>query len=118
MAARAAIRDVGRVMDMSYTFCDGISKLVPRKPARPHLGLMPPDPKKEGDKYDYALEWSPSSAACAQSRRCAHLDRDGAKARRHDAQHSACTPGGVLIAPGKLTDLSARTRQPGSESWP
>ena len=33
MAAKAAIRDVGRVMDMSYTFCDGISKLVPFKPA-------------------------------------------------------------------------------------
>ena len=32
MAAKAAIRDVGRVMDMSYTFCDGISKLVPGKP--------------------------------------------------------------------------------------
>ena len=29
LAAKAAIRDVGRVMDMSYTFCDGISKLVP-----------------------------------------------------------------------------------------
>jgi DNA polymerase III alpha subunit len=29
MAARAAIRDVGRVLDMSYTFCDGISKLIP-----------------------------------------------------------------------------------------
>jgi DNA polymerase-3 subunit alpha len=32
MAARAAIRDVGRVLDMSYTFCDGISKLIPNKP--------------------------------------------------------------------------------------
>ena len=35
MAARAAIRDVGRVMDMSYTFCDGISKLIPNKPGKP-----------------------------------------------------------------------------------
>ena len=32
MAARAAVRDVGRVLDMSYTFCDGISKLIPNKP--------------------------------------------------------------------------------------
>ena len=31
MAARAAIRDVGRVLDMSYTFCDGISKLDPEQ---------------------------------------------------------------------------------------
>ncbi|NDF45248.1 MAG: DNA polymerase III subunit alpha, partial [Betaproteobacteria bacterium] len=34
MAARAAIRDVGRVLDMSYTFCDGISKLIPNKPGQ------------------------------------------------------------------------------------
>jgi DNA polymerase-3 subunit alpha len=36
MAARAAIRDVGRVLDMSYTFCDGISKLIPNKPGAAH----------------------------------------------------------------------------------
>ena len=35
MAARAAIRDVGRVLDMSYSFCDSISKLVPNKPGKP-----------------------------------------------------------------------------------
>ncbi|NQT49662.1 DNA polymerase III subunit alpha [Candidatus Kuenenbacteria bacterium] len=29
MAARAAVRDVGRVLDMPYTFCDKISKLIP-----------------------------------------------------------------------------------------
>jgi DNA polymerase-3 subunit alpha len=28
------IRDVGRVLDMSYTFCDGISKLIPNKPGQ------------------------------------------------------------------------------------
>ena len=35
MAARAVIRDVGRVLDMSYMFCDGISKLIPNKPGQP-----------------------------------------------------------------------------------
>ena len=34
MAARAAIRDVGRTLDMSYTFCDGLSKLIPNKPGQ------------------------------------------------------------------------------------
>ncbi len=29
MAARVAVRDVGRVLDMSYTFCDRIAKLIP-----------------------------------------------------------------------------------------
>lgn len=29
MAARAAVKDVGRVLDMPYAFCDKISKLIP-----------------------------------------------------------------------------------------
>ncbi len=29
MAARAAIRDVGRVMGLSYTYCDRVAKLIP-----------------------------------------------------------------------------------------
>ena len=29
MAARAAIRDVGRALDFSYTFCDQIAKMIP-----------------------------------------------------------------------------------------
>ncbi|NQU77095.1 DNA polymerase III subunit alpha [Candidatus Falkowbacteria bacterium] len=29
MAARAAIRDVGRVFDMSYSYCDQIAKMIP-----------------------------------------------------------------------------------------
>jgi ABC-type multidrug transport system fused ATPase/permease subunit len=35
MAARAVIRDVGRTLDMSYTFCEGLSKLIPNKPGQP-----------------------------------------------------------------------------------
>ena len=30
MAARAAVRDVGRVMDISYATCDKIAKLIPQ----------------------------------------------------------------------------------------
>ncbi|MBF0762879.1 DNA polymerase III subunit alpha, partial [Dysgonomonas mossii] len=59
MAAKAAIRDVGRVMDMSYTFCDGISKLVPGKPGMSYTLAYPPEVKKEGDKNNYALELEP-----------------------------------------------------------
>ncbi|MAF13391.1 MAG: DNA polymerase III subunit alpha [Parcubacteria group bacterium] len=29
MAARAAIRDVGRVMDLPYTYCDKVAKMIP-----------------------------------------------------------------------------------------
>ena len=42
MAARAVVRDVGRVLDMSYTFCDGISKLIPNKPGATISLLLPP----------------------------------------------------------------------------
>ena len=49
----------GRVMDMSYTFCDGISKLVPGKPGMSYTLQYPPENKKEGDKNNYALELEP-----------------------------------------------------------
>src|SRR5207344_813107 len=34
MAAKAAVRDVGRVLDMPYMFCDGIAKLIPFQPGK------------------------------------------------------------------------------------
>src|SRR4029453_10534305 len=34
MAAKAAVRDVGRVLDLPYLFCDGIAKLVPFQPGK------------------------------------------------------------------------------------
>ena len=36
MAARAAVRDVGRAMDIPYAACDKIAKLIPRE-----LGMTP-----------------------------------------------------------------------------
>ncbi len=32
MAAKAVVRDVGRVLDLPYSFCDGIAKLIPFQP--------------------------------------------------------------------------------------
>jgi DNA polymerase-3 subunit alpha len=34
MAARAVVRDVGRVLDLGYNFCDQIAKLIPVQPGR------------------------------------------------------------------------------------
>ncbi|MEO6749543.1 MAG: DNA polymerase III subunit alpha, partial [Casimicrobiaceae bacterium] len=34
MAAKAAVRDVGRVLDLPYSFCDSIAKLIPFQPGR------------------------------------------------------------------------------------
>ena len=34
MAARAVVRDTGRVLDLGYNFCDQIAKLIPFQPGR------------------------------------------------------------------------------------
>src|SRR5207245_1977189 len=34
LAAKAAVRDVGRVLDLPYTFVDGIAKLIPFQPGK------------------------------------------------------------------------------------
>lgn len=116
MAARAVIRDVGRVMDMSYGFCDGISKLIPNKPGL-HVTLRyPPNPPKEGDKYTYALEAEPILAErLAKEEDVKNLIEMAQKLEgmtRNIGMHA----GGVVIAPGKLTDFCPLYQQPGSES--
>ncbi len=103
MAARAAIRDVGRVLDMSYTFCDGISKLIPNKPGQ-HItiaGAIEAEPilAERLDKEDEVK----TLLALAQK-------LEGMT--RNVGMHA----GGVLIAPGKLTDFCPLYQQPGSDS--
>ena len=103
MAARAAIRDVGRVLDMSYTFCDGISKLIPNKPGQ-HITIAE------------ALQAEPLLAE-------RHDREDEVKTLLALAQklegltrNVGMHAGGVLIAPGKLTDFCPLYQQPGSDA--
>ena len=116
MAAKAAIRDVGRVMDMSYTFCDGISKLVPNKPGQSYTLAYPPDPKKEGDKNNYALELEPLLAERAQKEEDVKTVIEMAQKLEGLTRNIGMHAGGVLIAPGKLTDFCPLYQQPGSEA--
>src|SRR5213076_2803861 len=103
MAARAAIRDVGRVLDMSYTFCDGISKLIPNKPGT-HITI------------DDAIKQEPLLAD--------RLDKEDevktlislAQKLEGLTRNVGMHAGGVLIAPGKLTDFTPLYQQPGSDS--
>ena len=103
MAARAAIRDVGRVLDLSYNFCDGIAKLIPNKPGQ-HMTIAK------------AIEIEPVLAQ--------RLDKEeDVKALLHLAQklegiarNVGMHAGGVLIAPGKLTDFCPLYQQPGSDA--
>lgn len=103
MAARAAIRDVGRVLDMSYTFCDGISKLVPNKPGQ-HITIAG------------AIEAEPLLAERLakedEVRTLLGLAQKLEGLTRNVGMHA----GGVLIAPGKLTDFTPLYQQPGSDS--
>ncbi|WP_423459741.1 DNA polymerase III subunit alpha [Ottowia sp. VDI28] len=102
MAARAAIRDVGRVLDMSYMFCDGISKLIPNKPGQ-HITIAG------------ALEVEPILAERLakedEVKTLLDLAQKLEGMTRNIGMHA-----GVLIAPGKLTDFCPLYQQPGSES--
>jgi len=115
MAARAAIRDVGRVLDMSYTFCDGISKLIPNKPGVAVTLQLPPPERKKDDKLVYATEAEPilaeREAKEEDVRTLLELARKLEGMTRNIGMHA----GGVLIAPGKLTDFCPLYQQPGSD---
>ncbi|MCZ2495388.1 DNA polymerase III subunit alpha [Xylophilus sp. Kf1] len=116
MAAKAAIRDVGRVMDMSYTFVDGISKLVPAKPGMSYTLAYPPEVKKEGDKNNYALELEPLLYERVRKEEDVRTVIEMAQKLEGMTRNIGMHAGGVLIAPGKLTDFCPLYQQPGSES--
>ena len=103
MAARAAIRDVGRVLNMSYTFCDGISKLIPNKPGQ-HITIAG------------ALEVEPVLAERLakedEVKTLLALAQKLEGLTRNVGMHA----GGVLIAPGQLTDFCPLYQQPGSQA--
>jgi DNA polymerase-3 subunit alpha len=91
MAARAVVRDVGRVLDLGYNFCDQIAKLIPFQPgklitlddAREMEPLLAEREKKE-DEVKELLELGEKLEGLV----------------RNVGMHA----GGVLIAPGRLTD--------------
>ncbi len=103
MAARAAIRDVGRVLDMSYTFCDGISKLIPNKPGQ-HITI------------DGAIKAEPILAERLEKEDEVKTLLALAQKLEGMTRNVGMHAGGVLIAPGKLTDFCPLYQQPGSES--
>ncbi|HUR90347.1 MAG TPA: DNA polymerase III subunit alpha [Ramlibacter sp.] len=103
MAAKAAIRDVGRVLDMSYTFCDQISKLIPNKPGT-HITIAEAMVQEPLLKERYEKEEDVKTLL------------DLAQKLEGLARNVGMHAGGVLIAPGKLTDFTPLYQQPGSES--
>ncbi|MES2832665.1 MAG: DNA polymerase III subunit alpha [Pseudomonadota bacterium] len=92
MAAKGAIRDVGRVLDMGYNFCDGISKLIPFKPGR--LVTIADARKEEPMLAEREANEEEVSQLLALAEKVEGITRNV-------GMHA----GGVLIAPGKLTDF-------------
>ena len=116
MAARAAIRDVGRVLDFPYGFCDGISKLIPNKPGQAVTLQLLPAERDKNDKTVYALEAEPILAERERKEEDVHTLLELARKLEGLTRNVGMHAGGVLIAPGKLTDFCPLYLQPGSTS--
>ncbi|MCM1512664.1 MAG: DNA polymerase III subunit alpha [Oxalobacter formigenes] len=102
MAAKAAVRDVGRVLDLGYSFCDGISKLIPFKPGKQ---VTIAEAKKEEPLL------AEREANEEEVKQLLALAEQVEGITRNVGMHA----GGVLIAPGKLTDFCPLYTQ-GNES--
>jgi len=91
MAAKAVIRDVGRVLDLPFNFVDGLSKLVPNE-----LGITLSD----------ALEKEPQLQERRENEE--EVDELLKLALRLEGlvRNVGMHAGGVLIAPGKISDFS------------
>ncbi|CAM4298064.1 DNA polymerase III subunit alpha [Bordetella muralis] len=103
LGAKAVVRDAGRVLDMPYLFCDGLSKLIPFNPADPwSLDRTLKDEPAFKERYEQEEE----------VRALVDLAQPLEGLTRNIGMHA----GGVLIAPGKLTDFCPLYCQPGQEN--
>jgi DNA polymerase-3 subunit alpha len=103
MAARAVVRDVGRVLDLSYTFCDQLSKMIPSAPGK-------------NVTLDEALEQVPELKARYEQEEEVKELFDLARKLEGLSRNVGTHAGGVLIAPGKLTDFCPLYNVEGSDS--
>jgi DNA polymerase-3 subunit alpha len=100
MAAKGAIRDVGRVLDFGYNFCDGISKLIPFKPGK-QVSIA------EAIEEEPLLKERQENEE--EVKQVLALAQQVEGITRNIGMHA----GGVLIAPGKLTDFCPLYTQSG-----
>ena len=103
MASKAVIRDAGRVLDLPYTLCDQLSKLIPIVQAKP-LSLAK---AREAEPLLREREQKEEEV-----RGLLALAEPLEDLTRNVGMHA----GGVLIAPGKLTDFCPLYRAPGTDS--
>jgi len=101
MAAKAVVRDTGRVLNMSYGFVDTLAKLIPME-----LGITLADAKQ---KEPLIVE---KMNAEEDVKELFDLAERLEGLSRNVGMHA----GGVLIAPGRLTDFCPLYRPEGSEA--
>ena len=92
MAAKAAVRDIGRVLDLGYMFTDGVAKLIPFKPGK-QVSIA--EAIEEEPMLKERLENE------EEVKQLIELAQQVEGITRNIGMHA----GGVLIAPGKLTDF-------------
>ncbi|MEO5696568.1 MAG: DNA polymerase III subunit alpha, partial [Burkholderiaceae bacterium] len=114
LAAKAAVRDVGRVLDLPYPFVDGIAKLIPFQPGK--LVTLKRSTGEREANVVYARDVEPllneREAAEDEVRQLLELAEELEGLPRNVGMHA----GGVLIAPGKLTDFCPLYVQPGADA--
>jgi DNA polymerase-3 subunit alpha len=91
MAAKAVVRDVGRVLGHPYGFVDRIAKLIPFE-----IGMT----------LDKALEQEEALREVYEQEEDVHALIDLAKSLEGLARNAGKHAGGVVIAPSKLTDFT------------
>ncbi|NEX16442.1 MAG: DNA polymerase III subunit alpha [Halochromatium sp.] len=101
MAAKAVVRDVGRVLGHPYGFIDKIAKMVPFE-----LKMT----------LDKALEESPDLAAAYKDDEAVTGIIDMARKLEGIARNAGKHAGGVVIAPTKLTDFAPLYCEPGGDN--
>ena len=92
MASKAVIRDVGRVMELPYGLCDKLSKAIPVE------GVKPVSLQKARETEPEINRLSEEEDGVSELLELAERLED---LTRNVGMHA----GGVLIAPGKLTDF-------------
>ncbi len=108
MASKAVVRDVGRVLDLPYGLCDRLSKLIPIEGAKP-VSLAK------------AYEMEPQIGEMMQDGNDGEAVQtlwDLAQPLEGLTRGVGMHAGGVLIAPGKLTDFCPLYIADGDDATP
>ncbi len=98
MAAKAVVRDAGRVLGHGYGLCDSIAKLIPFE-----IGMT----------LEKALDAEPELAAMVSDNRDAADIMELARSLEGLVRNAGKHAGGVVIAPTQLTDFAPLYCEPG-----